>query len=216
MTLAKPAHRVLEAYRLLGRRLPLTSIQWLARPRYLVLTRDLRFPLPSTKAALPTQRTILTDADIPKLGAVDPAMTRSEVERRVAEGQICCLAWVGPDLAYYSWSTNRPTYLPYLRKTLRPRDGQVYVDLSYTAPAFRMHGIHQSVAAQRLHDEREAGATTHLTLVAWWHQPSLRVFARLGMTIVGSIGFWNLWLWRSYFATGAVRLDTATTFCIDI
>ncbi|MGH7357615.1 MAG: hypothetical protein ACREJR_02250 [Candidatus Rokuibacteriota bacterium] len=142
-------------------------------------------------------------------------MTRAEVERRLAEGQACALIWVGSDLAYHSWSSTRPTYLPYLGKTLRPRSEQVYVDLSFTAHAFRRRGIHQTIAAQRLHDEWADGARAHLTLVAWWHQPSIRTFSRLGMTAVGSIGYWNLCGWHTYFVTGAVQLDSPSSFCVD-
>ena len=72
------------------------------------------------------------------------------------------------------------------------------------------------IVAQKLHDESEAGARTHITLVAWWHQPSIRAFSRVGMTVIGSIGRWNVGPWRSCFATGAVRLGPPSSFSVDV
>jgi hypothetical protein len=209
------AHRLIEAWRLLGWRMPLVSIQWLVRPSYFVMLRDLRLPIPSTTPRQPIHMTTLSEADIPAIGAIDPAMHRAEVERRLAEGQVCTLAWVGPDLAYYSWSTTRPIALAYLGMTLVLEPGQIFVDITYTAPRFRRLGMHHDLATLRLIDERSTGAITHLTLVAWWHRPSLRVFSRLGFTVAGTIGYWNLGRWRRHFPSGAVRLTGPTTFSID-
>jgi hypothetical protein len=211
------ARRLREAERLLGWRLPVTSVLWEARPRFLVFARDLSRPLPEIRSSQVSHWTALTEVDIPTIGAVDPAMTPIEVERRLADGQECHLGWIGLDLAHYRWETSRPTLLTYLGKTLRPLPGQICGCGAFTAQPYRRRGIHTEAAIRGLYRKRARGARTAIHFVAWWHVPSHRVYVgRLGASEAGSIGYWNLGLRRRYFATKAVRLDPPTSFCIDV
>jgi hypothetical protein len=158
----------------------------------------------------------LTEADIPAISAIDPAMSPSEVQRRLADGQLCNLGWVGSDLAYYHWETWQPTYFPFLGLTLRPRPGQICGCGTYTAEKFRRLGIHREGATDGLRLKQERGGRVAIFFVAWWHRPSRRVYSEhLGGIEVGSIGFWNLGAGRRYFATGAVRLVSEDSFSID-
>ena len=68
-------HRLMEAYRLLGWRLPLVSALWLTRPRFVVVIVDLTGPLPTLRRSVVTRWSALSAADIPAIGAIDPTMT---------------------------------------------------------------------------------------------------------------------------------------------
>jgi hypothetical protein len=209
--------RLREASRLLGWRLPFTGVSWLARPCYLVFARDLGAELPLVPRQQITHWTILTERDIPAIGAVDPMMTASEVSRRLAEGQVCRLAWIGSDVVYFHWDTDQPAFLPYLRLTFRPRLGQACVDASFMARGYRGRSIYAEAAITGLYQKRDRGARTMLAFVAWWHQPTIRLEQRdLGASIVGSIGYWNCGFRRVYFTTGAVTLDSPTSFRVDV
>jgi hypothetical protein len=209
-------HRLRQAQQVLGWRFPLTSLPWSVRPRYVILARDLQTPLPEARLRILTHWSILTAADIPAISAIDPAMSSPEVRRRLVDGQLCNLGWVGSDLAYYHWETAQPTYFPYLGLTLRPQPGQICGCGTYTAEEFRRLGVHTEAAVDGLRLKRERGGRVAIFFVAWWHGPSLRVYAEhLGGIEVGSIGFLNLGAVRRYFATGAVHLVSEDSFSID-
>ena len=55
------SHRLHEAWRLLGWRLPLIAVQWLIRPRYLVMYRNLHDPLPVIEQSQLSHLTTLSE-----------------------------------------------------------------------------------------------------------------------------------------------------------
>lgn len=214
---SRVSHRLLEAERILGWRFPVVSASWLVRPEYLVYARDLRATLPPVREGLLTRWTLLSDADIPVIGTIDPVMTRGEVERRLADNQVCNLGWHGAELAYYYWDTTQSTLLTYLGRRVRALPGQIVPCGAFTAEQFRHRGVHVEATIQSYYRKRDRGADTAIHFVAWWHSPSIRVLTRdVGARLVGSIGFWSLGPTRAYFVHGAVRLDPRTSFYIDV
>ena len=144
--LTRASHRVQGLWRVLGWRLPWTAVLWLLRPKYLVLVRDLALPLPSVLASALTAWATW-ESHFDALGAVDPAMTRAEIRRRLSDGQVCYLGWVGASLAYYRWETTEPTS-PYLGKWARPLPGRLHIQEVLTASGFRRRGVHSAGAIQ--------------------------------------------------------------------
>ena len=208
--------RFSELARMLGWRLPWIAIVWLIRPKFLVLVRDLSQPLPPGQPYSVTRQSVLTEAEIEAIAAINERMTPTEVRRRLADGQVCHLEWVGSALAHYRWEVTRLTYIPYLHRTFHPRAGQVLGDLVFTAPSFRGRGIDSFAAVTALHRMRTEGLREAISIIAWWNSVELRVSRRRwGTSVVGAIGYWNLGLKRRYFAEGAVRLDSPSSFCID-
>lgn len=186
------------------------------RPKYLVLARHLELPLPEVPRSPLTHWTVLTEIDTAAVCAINAAVTPADLRRRRAEGQECHLGWVGPDLAHYRWEITRPSYLPYLGKTVLPQAGQVYADDDYTARHFRRQGIHAAAAALALHRLHERGLHQVVGIIAWWNQPSLRVVRdRLGYQVVGTIGAWHAGPWHHDFAAGAVHFATKTSFRVQ-
>ena len=210
------SRRWLEAQRILGWTAPFISAIWLARPKYLIYARDLGTPLPPRREGPLTHWTILTESDIPAVSAIDPAMTRSEIERRFGDGQVANLGWSSSELAYYYWDTRRSTLLTYLNRRVIPLPGQIVPCGAFTAERFRNRGIHLAATIESCYRKRDRGADTAIFFVAWWHSPSIRVLTRdVGARLVGSIGFWRLGIRRHYFVGGAARLDTSMRFRID-
>jgi len=208
--------RLLEANRTLGlSRMLWVGPRWLIHREFLVLVRDLRRPLPESPRYESIRWTTLTEAEIHQVRVIDPRMSETEIRRRWEEGQECLLCWSGESLAHYRWDTTRPAYLPYLGKTFRPLDGDIYAASIFTHPTLRGRGFHEISSIMALQRARDRGFARSVTVVAWWNAPSLRVNReKTGRIIAGTVGFWNAGLWRHYFASGEVFLDDATSFYI--
>ena len=213
-TVVKRAHGLLEAYRVLGWKLPIVSMLWLVRPCFTVISVDLRGALPPTRQSAITRWSTLTADDVPHVTAIHRTMTSGEIQRRQSEQQTCYLGWVGNELAYYRWESCAPAYLDYLGMTFCPLPGQVCVHNTYTAPRFRRAGIQASAQTESQHRHRALGFLNRISWVAWWNTPSMRASLPPGARIVGSVGYWNLLFRRVHFATGAVRLEPSSSFCV--
>ena len=201
--------RLLDAHRALGLgRLLWVAPQWLLRQEYVVFVKDLRLPLPEVPARESLRWTGLTEAQIDRLLAINPALSEAEIRRRLKEGQECLLCWMGESLVYYRWDATASPYLPFLGKTLRFLQGDTFATDVFTHPAFRGRGIQTASSIMALHRARDLGLSRFITMPAWWNAPSLQVnLQKTGGSVVGTVGFWNAGLWRYYFATGDVCLD---------
>lgn len=210
------AFRLVQAYRTLGgRRLLRVLPQWLVRQEYVVLVRDLGQPLPEIPPHQPLRWTQLTEAEIPRLRAINPALSDADIHRRLREGAECVLCWIGNALAHYWWETARPAHLPYLRKNFLPLEGDIYVGEAFTHRAFRGQGITTATAIVALHRARDRGFSRSIGITAWWNAPSLRVsWQRTGRTLAGTVGCWRVGPWRRYFVTGDVHFDGDTSISV--
>jgi GNAT superfamily N-acetyltransferase len=189
--------------------------RWLICRRYLVLAVDLRNAgLESPRSS--EIRVTHLDGDGAELGELDPAMTRQEVTRRLAEGQQCLLGWWGHELAHYRWETTAPASLPYLGRVLRPAPGDQIVVEIYTAARFRGRGIASVVMLTGMERARPAGVSRLVWLVAWWNRRSLALADQVGSRMVGSVGYWRLGTHRRYFATGDVSIELDGSFSIGV
>jgi hypothetical protein len=189
------------------RRGVLLAIAWLARREFLVLVRKLDRvgTLPSPDASI--RWVHLKDEHAGLLPRLNPALKAGEISRRRLEGQVCDLAFVGESLAHYRWTATSPVYLPYLGKSCVVEPGDLLVTELFTHPAFRRLGIHRQSVCRSVTMAQQSGSRRHLSLVAKWNVPVLSTADKTGAGIVGSVGYWNLGFFRSYFARGAVRLD---------
>ena len=209
-------YRLLDVNRTLGlRRLLWVAPQWLLRQEYLVLVKDLHSPLPEVPAGESLRWTSFTEAQIDQVLAINPALSGAEVRRRLKEGQDCLLGWIGESLVHYRWDATASPYLPYLGKTLRYLQGDIFATDIFTHPAFRGQGIQTISSIMALHRARDSGLSRFITMPAWWNAPSLRVnLQKTGRSVAGTVGYWNAGLWRYYFTTGDVYLDDSANIRI--
>jgi len=208
--------RILDATRMLGIAGTLAvGPRWLVRREFLVLVRDLGQPIRKFPAPPSMRWTALTDADVPRVRAINPTMSEAEIWRRLGEGQECLLGWLDGSLAHYRWDTVGSAYLPYLGKILQPLEGDLITIEAFTHPPFRNRGIHSASTRIVLGRARERGLVRSITAVAWWNAPGLRVTReKADRVIAGTVGRWSLGPWRRDFATGAVRFDASGDLCV--
>jgi hypothetical protein len=197
-------YRLLDANRTLGlQRLLWVAPRWLLRQEYLVFVGDLRSPLPEVPAHESLRWTTSTEAQIDRVLGINPALSEAEIRRRPREGQESLLCWIGESLVHYRWDATAPPYLPYLGKTLCLLQGDINATDAFTHPAFRGRAITGASTTVVLHRARDRGLSRFITIAAWWNTPALKVNERKrGLSVVGTVGFWNAGLWRYCFTSG--------------
>ena len=170
-------------------RLPWALARWLIRRELLVTVKDLTAPLPPIPPRPEVVWQRLTDAEVPGLLATSPTLSPGEVTRRRREGQQCWVGWIGETPAHWRWETNREAYLPYLCRSVRPLDGDLWVTDFYTHPSHRRRGLYTTATVMAIHRAREEGHRRLIGLIAGWNRPALRVAElRLQRAVVGSVG----------------------------
>lgn len=181
--------------------------RWAVRPEFFVFLIDLRGPLPTVPAVEDARLSLLTEAEIPCVRQINPALSEAEMRRRLREGQECLLGWMGGSLAHYWWYATAPAYLPYLGKTFQPSGGDIFTVEIFTHPAFRRQGIFNWSVSLTSREAREKGFVRRLSMVAGWNAPAVRATRNVAGKVVGTVGYWNIGCWRHYVATGDVRLE---------
>ena len=85
------------------------------------------------------------------------------------------MGWIGETAAHWRWETDVEAYLPYLRRSVRPLDGDLWVTDVYTHPSYRRRGLYTTATAMAMHRARARGHTRLIGLIARWNRPALRV-----------------------------------------
>lgn len=159
--------------------------------------------------------TAIGEGDVDLLVAMNPALARAELLRRLAEGVSGTIVWEGDEPVHVRWEAKVDHRLPYLGLIFRLHPGDLHRQGSYTRPDRRDRGLHQRLVAWSLHAARDQGLRRSLGLVASWNVPARRSVLRTGWRKVGTIGVWRLAPFRRYVATGAVRLGPGRSFSVD-
>lgn len=190
-----------------GARIAWVAPRWLLRREFLIFTRDLAGALPPVPAVEGLRWSLLAEADVGALRALDPSFAEESLRLRLGEGQECRLGWLGGTLAHFRWDAYGPTRLAYLGLTLLPLAGDAVSGYGYTRPGFRGRGLHTAGYLEALHRARGRGLTRSISLVAAWNRPGLRVSGeRAGGVAAGRVGFWSFGVTRRHFSFGAVSI----------
>jgi GNAT superfamily N-acetyltransferase len=180
----------------------------LIRREFLVTVKDLRGTLPPISPLPDVTWRRLADAEVPCLLASSPTLSQAEVRRRLREGQECWVGWAGETVAHWRWETHGEAYLPYLRRFVRPLDGDLWVADVYTHPSQRRRGLYTTATVMAMHRARERGHRRLVGLIAAWNSPARHVAeVTLQRAVVGTAGYWALGRWRRAIVTGSVQLD---------
>jgi hypothetical protein len=205
------AHRVLDAKRTIGLiELARMAPRWLMRREFVVTVKDLTGPLPSIVPSPGVAWRCLAAAEIPRLVASSPSLTAAEVWQRVREGQECWVGWIGDIAAHWRWETWTETHLPYLRRAVRPLDGDLWTVDAYTHPTQRRRGLYTAATVTAMHRAREHGHRRMIGLLATWNSPVRHIAEeKLQRSVVGTVGYWTVCGWRPPLVTGRVQLDAS-------
>jgi len=200
--------RVSEVRRATGlARLPATLARGLVVREYLVTESLLDA---STVPALPDGIRVgpVTEADVPTALAVNPALSADEVRRRWREGQSWTGWWMGGTLAHWRWDTSSLAHLPYLRRSVRPLPGDLWVVEVFTRPDYRNRGLYSLSTAHAFASASAAGYRRVIGLVSPWNRPAMHVMLdKWRRAPVGTVGYAGVGPSRRPFVRGRVRMD---------
>jgi hypothetical protein len=207
--LRRLAHQVLDARRAIGvMKLARTAPRWLMRREFLVTVKDLTGPLPPIPPSPGVAWRRLAAAEIPQLVARSPTLTAVEVSRRLREGQECWVGWMDGVPAHWRWETCTETHLPYLRRAVRPLEGDLWIVDVYTHPARRGRGLYTAATVTAMHRARERGHRRLVGLIAAWNLPVRRIAEeKLQRSVVGTVGYWTVRRGHPPLVTGRVQVD---------
>jgi GNAT superfamily N-acetyltransferase len=190
---------------------------WLVRREYLVTARELSDEGTIVASPPAVRWGALEPADTSLLIALEPMLTEATLQRRMGEGQRCWVAWLEGQPVHWRWEAEGDVYLPYLGRTLRPHDGDLWIVEAYTHPAHRGRGLYTASTALALQQARKRGFTRLLGMVAPWNRPARHVMHdKTGRTVIGTIGYWQVGPWRRYFARGAVTLAPDGSITVEV
>jgi len=204
-----PARRLRDLTHQVGwRRLLWVAPRWLLAARYEVWCFehgvDRRYPEVREVPGLVWTRIPPATAD--DALAVNPQLTRREIERRLGEGVEAWLARRDGRPVHVHWSAFDDHDLPYLGLRFRASAGDHVSGGAYTVPEERGRGLQGLGLARVLRDAGDRGARRTLALIATWNVASRRTLQRCGwrgpVGIVGRRAFGRPRL----LATGAVEL----------
>jgi GNAT superfamily N-acetyltransferase len=209
-------HRLRDASRTMGiARLAWTAPRWSIRREFLITVKDLTGALPPISPVPGVSWRRLAGAEVPALVASSSTLCPAEVWRRLREGQECWVGWMGTKAAHWLWQTHGETHLPYLHRSVRPLDGDLWVVEVYTHPSERRRGLYTTSIVMAMHRARERGYVRLIGLIAAWNTPARRVAEeKLQRAVVGTVGYWAFGWRRSYFVTGSARLDDGEHVCV--
>jgi hypothetical protein len=205
----RAAHRLRDARLALGTAgLVWTGPGWLARREYLVTVMDLRHPPPPVMGLSGLAWRPLARGEVERVVAGSPTLSEPEARRRLRDGQECWVAWLGDTPVHWRWEARRDSYLPYLRRPIRPLDRDLWVVDVYTHPAMRGRGLYAWGSALAMQRARDQGAARLIGLIAGWNHPARRVAeGKFQRAVVGSAGYWALGPRRYHFVTGEAGVD---------
>jgi GNAT superfamily N-acetyltransferase len=134
-------------------------------------------------------------------------MDHREVERRLAEGQVCMVGWLNDEPVYYHWGASGSLYLTYVGLRLVLQPGDVFGDDAFTHPAARGRGIDAAGQLAYFRLARDQGAQRYLGMVAVWNRSSLRVADKLGRRPIALVDCRGPRPWQRCRVRGAARIE---------
>ncbi len=174
------------------------------KPRFeqlLVVTRTIDGSLPTLQAQTPFDFMVLPP-DVEKIEvslAHIPAIHRNDIERRVYNGDMCCVATHKKQIMYAAWTAFGKCYSYALDREYELADDESYLYGAYTVPAFRRKGIHPAMSCHRLKLLKERGYKRELAFIEPENTAAMRMPEKLGYDKVGVTGFIEAFGFRWYF-----------------
>lgn len=121
--------------------------------------RDLSLEIPEVAAGIPLEIRVVTAGELaayrPSLEAAGLRWDR--LEARMAQGDVCTIAWSQDRLVHLSWITIAGAWVPELRAVLRPGPGDAYVFDAFTLPEVRGTQVQPAASARLLSWARDQG-----------------------------------------------------------
>ncbi len=115
-----------------------------------------------------------------------PGASRIEIERRLARGDRCFIAWHGGEIIDACWTATGSVFVPYLRRFLVIPHGDIYSYDSFTARDFRGAGLYMARNSFTARQNQAEGFRRSIALVAAENYAAWMILTRSGLKTLGA------------------------------
>lgn len=181
-------------------------LPWLFCRRYFFYSQVIRPISPLSSCASPIAFKLAKEEDLPSLLVFRrDVYNLSQMKKRLREGHLCFIGWLGERPVHVRWIFVRFHYAPYLHRSLLLSPGEAYVDETFTAPDLRNKGIATFTGHLLRLALLELGFKRYSCAVASWNKAQQRVAEKFGMEKVGEGGYFNFVIGKKFIWRGKVR-----------
>lgn len=184
----------------------LKILPWLFRRRYFFYSRLIHPVTAVSPCPYPVILKPAKEEDLVHLVALRRGAYRlPQLKRRLRDGHLCFIGWIGHRPVQVRWIFTRSLYVPYLRRTLLLSPSEAYVDEAFTVPELRGQGIGAYTRYLLLLALLELGYKKYSCAVASWNKAQQRLAEKFGMEKVGEGGYVNFILGKKFTWRGKVK-----------
>jgi hypothetical protein len=115
------------------------------------------------------------------------AMPSSTIKRRLTRGDAVAVAFVGKELAAYTWVTFKEVWISEIRRTLVLRDDEAVQFDTLVMPRWRGKGLQYGLTLPVLQDLAQRKYRRTLAWVNWFNQRSMKNQIRQGKRRISTI-----------------------------
>ena len=126
--------------------------------------------------------------DVDAYLAARPRPARAEVERRLARGHVCGLAWLGDEVVGTRWLSFGVAEIDYLDLAVEIRRDLGYVYDVWTRPDLRRSGVNRSLSTWSADLIRERGGGYSFSAILRENRGGSRIPGTLPMRPAGTLG----------------------------
>ncbi|NOR15686.1 MAG: hypothetical protein GQ544_08280, partial [Candidatus Aminicenantes bacterium] len=183
--------------------------------KYVFYSMDLRPqvetpPLPNSSAKPPVPHDfrleLAGDSDLKHIMAARPFYyTEEHLKKRFQAGHMCFLGWIKNEPVHLRWHFINSLYLPYLKRTLRLANQEVWADEAYTHPVHRRSGIYAYAGNLITRSLAEMNYQRLSCAFASWNASPQRIALERGMKRIGEVVYYNYIIQQRFVYSGLIH-----------
>jgi hypothetical protein len=154
--------------------------------------------IPSYRSGLEVDFGLLVPDDVERYRRFRPSTTSDDVARRFGQGHRCYVAQRRGEIIDACWAASGIVAVPYLHRSLKLHEGDLYFYDSYTRPEFRGRGLYMARNAFTAGECGREGFTRLVALVAAEKYAVWQILTRSGLQTSGRYDLVRLGPWRWY------------------
>lgn len=182
--------------------------------RAIVVARPIDDRTPELNPHLPIVITLLKEEDLPIYFQLRPDQDRNMIKRRLADGDQCFAVWHEGLIVHSSWAATGQVYVPYLRRYLVLKPGEIFSYDSFTSHVHRNRNLAQTRGVYVFQHYLGLGYRRAIAVVAPENKAGLGVLNALGYHPIGlyaclRFGPWQ-WDWEERWGEEPLPILTKT------
>jgi hypothetical protein len=153
--------------------------------RVIVFVRFLDEAIPDLQSDLSVRITMLTKDDLPAFHFHRPDQQMHIIQQRIERGDKCFVVWHEGLIVHSCWAATEQVHVPYLRRYLILKPGEISFYDDFTLPAYRNRNLAKTRGVYVFRHYLGLGYLRAIAVVALENKAGLRVPIALGYYPIG-------------------------------